>query len=282
MALNIGGCNQPWSDVYVAGRWRIQRRAGREAYRLLEANRCRIRGDLETCRAAIRQESKSEEAGPPQEAVLLLHGILRTSRCFLPMSRKLTQSGFAAFPIDYASTQLTIEQAADDLQLLLAGMSEYTCVHLVGHSMGGLVIRAWFRKYGETASSLGRVVMLGTPNHGAELAEWLGPTFPYRWLFGPAGQQLRHSEFVDDQRFATPTVPFGLIAGGRGSSRGYNPLLPGDNDGTVTVDSVRLDGAADFLLIKSPHMLMMRNKRAMAAVERFLRDGRFAEQSEQA
>ena len=45
----------------------------------------------------------------------------------------------------------------------------------------------------------------------------------------------------------TPTFEFAIIAAARGTDDGYNPLIPGDDDGTITVESSKLPGAADFL-----------------------------------
>ncbi|MEZ5950005.1 MAG: hypothetical protein R3C12_12485 [Planctomycetaceae bacterium] len=73
-------------------------------------------------------------------------------------------------------------------------------------------------------------------------------------------------------------MPFGIIAGGRGGHTwGFNPLLPGDDDGTVTVASTRLDGASDFLLVPTLHMGLMRYPVAMQAIVNFLDKGRFSD-----
>src|SRR6185295_16742640 len=106
-------------------------------------------------------------------------------------------------------------------------------IHFVTHSMGGLVVRTYLARYG--SDRVGRIVMIATPNLGAELADRLHGTGLYRVFLGPAGQQLTGDAQGFVAGLAIPEVPFGVIAGGRGNERGYNPLIAGDNDGTVSV-----------------------------------------------
>ena len=126
------------------------------------------------------------------------------------------------------------------------------------------------------------MVMLGTPNSGAELADMLKRNMIFRTVYGPAGQEL-----VTDQNGTIATLPapgfeFGIIAGGKGDDRGFNPLLPGDNDGTVTISSARLAGASDFLRIPKIHSFLMNDETVIAAVKCFLEHGRFSMEVEPA
>ncbi len=75
----------------------------------------------------------------------------------------------------------------------------------------------------------------------------------------------------------SPTIEFGIIAGGSdgGKGEGYNPLLPGDDDGVVSVDEAKLDGAKDFLVLKALHSFIMDADDTREAVLRFLSRGRF-------
>ena len=74
-----------------------------------------------------------------------------------------------------------------------------------------------------------------------------------------------------------PACEFGILAGGRSATKGYNPLLPGDNDATVTVASTRLPGAADFILLPVIHSFLMTDQAAINATRHFLKHGRFEE-----
>ncbi|MCA8983303.1 MAG: alpha/beta fold hydrolase [Planctomycetaceae bacterium] len=276
------GGRQFWGDLCFREGWRIQRNVFTGECRLLDSRDvCLARGTQEHCQEYLQglvPDGMNSSAG--QTGVVLLHGILRSSKCFRPLSKRLESAGFLVFPVDYPSTRITIEAAARQLQEVMCSLRELQTIHLVGHSMGGLVIRRWFGDYWSQMNpeQFGRVVMLGTPNQGAEMADKLHRFPPFRLLFGPAGQQLRTSAAVSPAALPIPSVPFGIIAGGRGGHTwGFNPLLPGDDDGTVTVASTRLDGASDFLLVPTLHMGLMRYPVAMQAIVNFLDKGRFSD-----
>lgn len=120
------------------------------------------------------------------------------------------------------------------------------------------------------------MVMLGTPNRGAELADMLKQNVIFRTVYGPAGQELVTDPNATIGTLPTPAFEFGVIAGGQGDDRGFNPLLAGDDDGTVTITSARLAGAADFLRVPRIHSFLMSDETAIAAVKCFLEHGRFS------
>jgi hypothetical protein len=113
--------------------------------------------------------------------------------------------------------------------------------------------------------------MIAPPSQGSAIARDLQDVPAYRLLYGPAGQELT-PEAMD---FPIPTtLPFAIIAGGRGDGEGYNPLLPGDDDGTVAVDEARLPGAAGFLIVPAVHAVISNDARTIAATRAFLGTGR--------
>jgi hypothetical protein len=120
-----------------------------------------------------------------------------------------------------------------------------------------------------------RLVMLGTPNLGAELAGMLKNLFLFRAVYGPAGQDLVPGEGSVIAGLPTPAFQFGIIAGGKGDDNGFNRFIPGDDDGTVTVASTRLPGATDFLRIPRLHSFLMADPTALQAIRCFLESGRF-------
>ncbi len=180
--------------------------------------------------------------------------------------------------LDYPGTWVGIPECAQYLREVVASMPEVERFHFATHSMGGLVVRSYL------SSSIdprhGRFVMLGTPNKGAELATMLRSFPPFRWTLGPAGNSW-------------PTLPARLFTHCRCprlnsasslaravSSLGFNPLLDGDDDGTVSVASSRLEGAADFTTVMSMHALLPGAPESISAVDRFVRTGAFRESGE--
>ena len=213
----------------------------------------------------------------PSEGVVFLHGISRSFRSLIKLQQAVDAAGFATRNIGYPSRDKALSDLVDDIHPAIAPFAEANdgATHFVCHSMGGLLARAYIARY--RPARLGRVVMLGTPNGGSEVADRLHDWLLYRLYFGPAGQQL-----VTVRNAATeallPAVdyPVGIIAG----NRSLDPItsrfiLPGANDGRVTVARTRLDGMADHLVIAASHALMMKNNDAIAQTIAFLKHGRF-------
>ena len=61
----------------------------------------------------------------------------------------------------------------------------------------------------------------------------------------------------------------------QGRRQGYNPLIPGDDDAVITVESTRLAGARDFRVLPVLHTFFMDDKRAQELTLRFLNHGHF-------
>jgi len=149
--------------------------------------------------------------------------------------------------------------------------------------MGNIVIRHYLGDQLDPATGrprdrrLKRMVMLAPPNQGSQLAAAVADNGLFTMIDGTPGQELGTDWAAIKDRLATPPFPFGVIAGGRGDERGYNPVLPGDDDGVVTVAGTHLAGEADFLLLPVLHSFLMKDPRAMEATLRFLEKGRFEE-----
>jgi hypothetical protein len=71
-----------------------------------------------------------------------------------------------------------------------------------------------------------------------------------------------------------PKFEFAVIAGSRGTPAGWNPFIPGDDDGAVTVASTRLSGASDFSTVHATHSRLLWNTEAIAQTVSFLKEGR--------
>jgi pimeloyl-ACP methyl ester carboxylesterase len=213
-----------------------------------------------------------------RDGVILLHGISRTSRSFRKMQAAIEAAGFATLNLGYASRRKPLELLAEDIhppiERFAAGIGG--SIHFVGHSMGGLLVRVYLARH--RPERLGRVVMLGTPNGGSEIADRLKAFTAYRAFFGPAGQQL-----VTRRQAATEALlpridyPVGIIAG----NRSIDPissalLLPKPNDGRVSVENTKLQGMADHLVVAASHPWLLRNAVAIEQTIAFLRHGRFA------
>lgn len=207
--------------------------------------------------------------------VVLLHGIARSSASLKRLERALRAAGFATLNIDYASRSKPIAALADDIHSVITRFAERNApLHFVAHSMGGLVTRAYIAKY--RPARLAGVVMLGTPNGGSEVADFLSGSRLYRALYGPAGLELTTMPATRLNTLPAVNYPVGVIAG----NRFVDPVaglfvLPKPNDGRVSVQSAMLAGMADHIVIKASHTGLPRHTVAIEQTIAFLRDGRF-------
>lgn len=175
--------------------------------------------------------------------VVLLHGLGRSEAAMLLLESALTAAGFDVHSIGYPSNdeppEGLVDRVARDIERCCGDRPE--TVHFVGHSLGALLIRAYLAQHRPT--NLGRVVLLGPPNKGSELAD--------------AERYELFSQTLLDRA-------------------GLNRWLPLPNDGMVSVESTRLEGMTDFIEFDVSHW-ELRNDRAVAAqVVEFLRNGRFS------
>ena len=116
------------------------------------------------------------------------------------MQAALERAGFVTLNLDYASRRKALEALAEDVHPAIQRFADRIdgSVHFVCHSMGGLLARVYIARH--RPKRLGRVVMLGTPNSGSEIADRLKNFGAYRAFFGPAGQQLVHSGTMRSMR----------------------------------------------------------------------------------
>jgi len=276
----LGG-RQFWADELFYQDWHIQRNVFTGHCRLLDGSNYRHGwGSYEQCCAKL-DEIKQRRKLPPMrgEAVVVLHGLFRSSAAMSKMGQYLRDhGGYTVFNVSYPSTRGAVADHARWLQKIVANLDGIERVHFVAHSLGNLVIRHYFGDHLDAARPdprIGRMVMLGPPNQGAQLAEALGEYKAFHLVAGQSAGQLARQWKALEEKLATPACEFGILAGGRGTAKGYNPWLGQDNDMVVSVESTRLPGATDFAVLPVLHTLMMDDATVQQYTLNFLRHGYF-------
>ena len=186
----------------------------------------------------------------------------------------LSEQGYQVLNIDYPSRKHPIPELASIVRnKVTSKASNAGKVHFVTHSMGGIVLR--YIQDNRPVPNLGRVVMLSPPNHGSEVVDWLGGFRFFEWINGPAGKQLGTAEDSICRKLGRPNFELGVITGDRSINLINSLIIPGKDDGKVSVESAKVAGMADFLIVHVSHPFIMSNKTVMRQSVYFLRNGAF-------
>jgi pimeloyl-ACP methyl ester carboxylesterase len=288
------GGKQFWADELFFHQWRIQRNVLDDHYRLLDPDDMRhATGSYHDCTAALERIKHQEKLRRMSgKAVVVLHGLVRSRASMDSLSQFLhDKGGYEVFNVSYPSTRESIAEHAQSLRHIIQNLDGIEEINFVAHSMGNIVVRHYLgdlarqEAWKESPNALAadrraiakfhRFVMLGPPNQGAQLAEMFSDNVVFQEIMGESGLELGRDWPELEKRLATPPMPFGIIAGGRSNDKGYNPMLTGDNDGTISVETTKLAGAADFLVVPVIHTLLMDDEKVQKYVLRFLRNGYF-------
>lgn len=204
-----------------------------------------------------------------KEIVVLVHGLWMNGWDMSLLRRRLEQAGYETHRFVYHSMHATPLQNAMDLNAYILTL-DASVIHLVAHSLGGLVLRHLFHEYPQQRS--GRVVTLGTPHQHSGAARSLADFPLTRILLGksivngllgnapPWHSAHEFGSIAGDMRFG-----LGLVIPGAGQS----------GDGTVAVTETHLEGMHDHAVVHATHTGLLLSKTAAEQVIRFLQTGHF-------
>jgi pimeloyl-ACP methyl ester carboxylesterase len=203
---------------------------------------------------------------PVRETVILVHGLWMGGWAMQGLRLLLSRRGYAATALDYRSVAQSLDEHA---RRLAARIAELQPIHLVGHSLGGLVILRYLRTHGE--QRIGRIVLLGTPARACMAGLRLEKLAAGERLLGASRDIWR--SLPDDYR---PQCELGVIAGSRPWGLGRLVMrLPGTNDGVVRLEETEVAGMRDRIVLPVSHSGMLVSARVAREVAAFLERGAF-------
>ena len=186
---------------------------------------------------------------------------------------ELFEDDYIVLNINYPSTKHDIESLTDLIYYKhLSDINQEVRVSFVGYSMGGLLVRAILNKY--KFKNLHRVLFLATPHQGSEVADFLRDNYLYKKLYGPAGAQLG-TKYDKTKIVGEPYYEFAVMAGNSSIDPISSYIIPGDDDGKVSINSAILNNAKDAVVIDASHLFFPSNIKVKKQVLSYIKNGKF-------
>jgi len=211
------------------------------------------------------------------QCVILLHGLARSHFSMSKLELTLKQHHYVVVNEDYPSTKKSIEQLANQyIPPMINVCLQHHAAHInfVTHSLGGIVLQDYLQDH--KISHLARIVMLGPPNHGSPLADWMHDNSLFKWITGPAGQELTTQKNSTPNRLhLNSRIQVGIIAGSYSLIPFGQYIFHEANDGKVAVSSTQIKTMKDFILMPVSHTFMMSNTSVEKQILNFLALGKF-------
>lgn len=200
--------------------------------------------------------------------IVLVHGLWNRGWSMVAMAKRLRARGHNVMVHSYPTRAETLDGHADDLHTFLLANKAHE-VHVVGHSMGGLVILNTFSRYDDLPP--GRIVLMGTPVKGASIVKRLEKLPAQDFIFGKSRDNL-----LQGFQHTPPGRETGMIRGNR--AFGLGQIVGGHDeasDGSITISETELDGLKDSIELNVSHSAMLVSSEVVAQVEQFLLHGEF-------
>ncbi|MDR3232189.1 MAG: alpha/beta hydrolase [Planctomycetaceae bacterium] len=286
-----------WGDVLFDSDWHIQQNIKTDSCRLLDSKSVQYAfGSFEECKERLEQMKIDEGVLPMSGcAVIILHGYASNASMLRKLADYLKENKTHdhIFCMSYPSTMQPILEHSKRLQQVVDNLPPtIRRIDFIGHSLGSIVIRRYlsgpldenwqvppnpleyrktFSPAGLLPSRIGQFVMIGPPNHGAELAKkMIGKAPLRRFLTGKSGDELGTDWDETEKSLGIPCCRFIVIAGGKGDDKGYSSLIPDDDDGIVSTEGTKLEGAAQWKCFPLKHGELLQNTEVFDVIKKIL------------
>lgn len=211
--------------------------------------------------------------------LILLHGLHQNPLIMQPLAKRLIASGYEVYCFNYASVTKPLSVHSQKLQDWLQKNHDIKLpIYMVGHSLGGLVMRDFMARYPQW--QIANCVTLGTPHLGSTTAKYAKKLLPF--MVGKAYAKGLDGNVPDIPDGITLGVIAGSQAGGLGtpfllhnSLKQKRNTIDSANDGTVYVAETQLPSATEHMVLAVSHTGMLLNKTVAQQTIHFLKHGCF-------
>jgi len=208
-----------------------------------------------------------------EEITILIHGFNRNRIDMSFLEQGLKSSVFETFSVNLPATfgcfNDCLEAIDKQVRILLERKSSVNCV---AHSMGGLVAREYFSRSPYRAK-IRSLVLIATPHSGSELADIACRIPFYTKVFPLLKSAVARGGTAHLPRMKADRT--GVIAGSKNDSLLGRLFLSDPSDGRVSVESVQVEDADEFLVLPYGHHEIHHRPETLALVETFLSAGSF-------
>ncbi len=197
----------------------------------------------------------------PGELVVLTHGFMANRWLLVLLSNRLRRQGWATSIWGYPSLMPSVLEHGERFARRLAELEatpSITRIHVVAHSMGGIVTRAALCH--GTPAKFGRLVMLAPPNRGSFVATATAGLMGS--VLRPVAELTTHAESLVNRLEEPVGIDVGVIAAGL--------------DQLVSLDSTRLSIPHSHTVIPCMHSSLLFRRDAARLTGHFLQYGSFA------
>lgn len=206
------------------------------------------------------------------DLVVCIHGFMGGKWCMRYIEKNLSEDGWNVVNWDYPSRDDIIQNHGEKLAFSLKELAlknPTKPIHFVAHSMGSLVLLAALNhKEAPMEAKIGKVVLIAPPLQGSLWARWLSQ---FEWvkkiLKEYSGKELMSETnyFELFGNYPDSIEKILVIAG----SFGFNPILEGENDGTIAVSETFLNTPHEHVTVKSGHKSIVFNSTVLQLIKAF-------------
>lgn len=206
--------------------------------------------------------------------VVLIHGFCRGAENMQFWKKSLIEDFPNIITPDLPATYSSFEKCLDVLSQCIAAAApeKYKNIYIAGHSMGGLLARAYLQKY--KPQNARRLVCVGTPHSGSRLAD-IALMIPGTGLIWKPLNALKISARKHITQPDIPGLEIGAIIGTNNAHWPGKLFLSDSADGLVESFSAHAPDAGSVAYTQVPHDPMQYDWKIAQLIRTFFLQGEF-------